>query len=124
MKFVLPILFLLFAAGCSKREPVASQDSLFTAPLHPKPVHGFYRDSNGLYIDSFVVEQQPDIERLKGIAPVRVVEIYQDFQPLRNRSTTTIQLDSFLHAQKITAQQLHSVLAEGDRLGWAKAPRH
>ncbi|HET6400880.1 MAG TPA: hypothetical protein VFH95_05710 [Candidatus Kapabacteria bacterium] len=121
MKFVLSIVFLLLVAGCSKQEPATSQDSLLTTPLQPAPTHTSYVDSNGLYIDSFMVQQQPDIERLNGIAPERVVEMYRAFQPLRNHATTPAQLDSFLRAQKINSRQLHSVLAEGDRLGWRTA---
>ncbi|HEX5315277.1 MAG TPA: hypothetical protein VFX22_01390 [Candidatus Kapabacteria bacterium] len=121
MKFVLSILLLFLVIGCSKHETAASQDSLFSAPLNPAPARASYIDSNGLFVDSFMVQQQPDIERLNGIEPIRVVAIYRDFQPLRNHSTTPVQLDSFLHKQKITPEQLHSVLAEGDRLGWGKA---
>ena len=121
MKFVLSILLLFLVAGCSKHETAASQDSLFTTPLNPPPVAQPFVDSAGLYIDSSVVRQQPDIERLKGIDPVRVVMIYRAYQPLRNRATTTAQRDAFLRAQKISPEQLHSVLAEGDRLGWGKA---
>ncbi|MFI5202827.1 MAG: hypothetical protein ACHQNE_10615 [Candidatus Kapaibacterium sp.] len=124
MKFVLAIVFLLLVAGCSKHETAASQDSLFTTPLNPPPAAQSYIDSTSLYIDSFMIQQQPDIERLKGIDPVHVVEIYRDFQPLRNHSTTPSQLDSFLLAEKISAEELHSVLAEGDRLGWRKASQH
>ncbi len=121
MKFILSIIVFLSIVGCSKHENAASQDSLFTTPMNPTPAHASYVDSTGLYIDSFMIQQQPDIERLKGIEPIRVVDIYRDFQPLRNHATTSAQLDSFLHVQKLSSQQLHSVLAEGDRLGWDKA---
>jgi PBP1b-binding outer membrane lipoprotein LpoB len=123
MKFGLIILSLILIAGCSKQEPAASQDSLFTAPMQPAPPPQMYEDSTGLIIDSSVVRQQPDIEQLKGIAPSRVVMIYRAFQPLRTHATTSAQREAFLRAQKITSQQLHSVLAEGDRLGWGTAPQ-
>jgi|GEM_PF-3375927 len=122
MKFVLSILFLFLIAGCSKQENAATQDSLFSTPLNPSPAPQPYQDSTGLIVDSSVVRQQADIERLKGIEPTRVVVIYRAYQHLRTRATTKAQIESFLRAQKITAEQLHAVLAEGDRLGWGKTP--
>ena len=121
MKFTLIIFSLMLVAGCSKQEPAASQDTLLTTPMQPAPPSQRYEDSTGLVIDSSVVRQQPDIEQLKGIDPIRVVMIYRAYQPLRSRATTPAQRDAFLRAQKITPEQLHSVLAEGDRLGWGKA---
>lgn len=124
MKFGLIILSLILIAGCSKQEPAASQDTLLTTPMAPAPAPQPYADSStGLVVDSSVVRQQPDIERLKSIDPVRVVGIYQAYQPLRNKATTKAQIDAFLRAEKITPDELHSILAEGDRLGWNKMGR-
>ena len=122
MKRVLIIAASLLVIGCSKHESAASRDSLFTQPLKdtvvPPPSDNV---NSGLWIDSSVVRQQPDLNVLKRFDPKQVVAIYEAFRPLRNASTTPAQLDAFLASKKITARELHSVLAEGDRLGWSKA---
>ncbi len=124
MKYLLATILIVFTLGCSKHESPANEDSLLTSPLNAPPASQSEVDSTGLYIDSFMVQQQPDIEKLNGIDPIRVVQIYDAFQPLRNHSTTPAVLDSFLRSQKITAVQLKADLAEGDRLGWGKALKH
>lgn len=123
MKYLLATLLVISIIGCSKQEEAGSNDSLLAKPMNPQPVGTSTVQPNGLYVDSFVAEQQPDINRLKGIDPVRVVEIYDAYQPLRNSSTTPAQRNAFLKKANITADQLKSVLAEGDRLGWGKALR-
>ncbi len=115
---IFAILFL--ALGCSKHEEAASNDSLLAVPLKEAPVPPPKEEKTGLWIDSSVLRQQPDMLVLKRFQPTRVVAIYEAYRPLRNPSTTESQLDSFLVSQKITARELHSILAEGDRLGWSK----
>lgn len=112
---------MLMLASCSKHEDAASQDSLLAAPAQElPPVVPLVGDtSTGLLVDSFVVRQQPDMQVLKRFTPEQVVALYDAYRPLRVPSTTTAQVDSFLKAQKITEKELHSVLAEGDRLGWS-----
>ncbi len=123
MKYLLSILLVISALGCSKHEEAASNDSLLTTPMNPQLVQTSHPDSTGLVVDTFMAQQQPDIERLKGIDPVRVVRIYDAYQPLRSHSTSPAQRDAFVKKQKITTEQLKSVLAEGDRLGWGKTLR-
>jgi hypothetical protein len=125
MKRGLMIAMVFFVLGCSKHESAASKDSLFVQPLKdsviPPPSQN---PTNGLWIDSSVVRQQPDINALKRLSPVQVVAIYNAYRPLRNSSTTQEQVDSFLAKQKITSKELHSILAEGDRLDWLHANGH
>ncbi len=121
MKRVLIIVASLLVIGCSKHESAASRDSLFALPLKdsavPPPSDNL---KSGLWIDSSVVRQQPDMNVLKRFEPKQIVAIYEAYRPLRNSSTTPMQLDSFLASKKITAKELHSALAEGDRLGWSR----
>lgn len=125
MKGGLIIGMLLLTIGCSKHESAGSRDSIFVQPLQEPPAPPPLDQTNsGLWIDSSVVRQQADINVLKRFDPQKVVQIYEAYRPLRSRSTTPVQLDSFLAAQKITAKELHSVLSEGDRLGWSKAQAH
>jgi hypothetical protein len=122
MKHVLIIAMSVLVMGCSKHESAGSKDSLFAAPVKDSVTHSTSEDlKSGLWVDSSVVRQQPDINALKRLEPQQVVAIYEAYRPLRNASTTPAQLDSFLASQKITAKELHSVLSEGDRLGWSKA---
>lgn len=123
MKYLLATVLVISILGCSKQEEASSNDSLLTKPLQSQPLGTSRPDATGLVVDSFMAEQQPDINRLKGIDPVRVVEIYDAYQPLRNSSTTPAERKAFLKKANITADQLKSVLAEGDRLGWGKALR-
>jgi hypothetical protein len=125
MKRVLIIVMSLLVVGCSKHESAASRDSLFAQPLKDSMPRATSDNlQSGLWIDSSMLRQQPDMNVLKRFDPKQVVAIYDAYRPLRNPSTTPAQLDSFLAAQKITAKELHSVLAEGDRLGWLKAGWH
>jgi hypothetical protein len=122
MKGVLVIGMLFFIIGCSKHESAGSNDSLFAVPLKDSGTHSTSDDNkSGLWVDSSVVRQQPDMNVLKRFEPMQVVAIYDAYRPLRNASTTPAQLDAFLASQKITAKELHSILSEGDRLGWSKA---
>lgn len=114
------VAFVLILTACSKREPASSQDTLLTKPLTLAPAGVYKEDNTGLWIDSSMIRQQPDMKVLKGFDPKRVVEIYLDYRPLRKPSTTPHQIDSFEKAQKISARELHSILAEGDRLGWSR----
>ena len=125
MKRFLIIAMSVIVIGCSKHESAASRDSLFAAPLKDTAPRSTSDNlQSGLWIDSAVLRQQPDMNILKRFEPKQIVAIYDAYRPLRNESTTPAQLDSFLAAQKITAKELHSVLAEGDRLGWLKAGWH
>ncbi len=124
-KLWLFVIIALVMVGCSKHESAASKDSLFVQPLKDSLVPPPSEDlKTGLWIDSSVVRQQPDINALKRLSPIQVVGIYEAYRPLRNSSTTQEQVDSFLAKQKITAKELHSILAEGDRLGWLHANGH
>jgi hypothetical protein len=103
------------------RTGAASNDSLLAMPLKEAPAPPPKEEkTTGLWIDSSLLRQKQDMLVLKRFEPQRVVAIYLAYRPLRNPSTTPSQLDSFLVSQKITAKELHSVLAEGDRLGWSK----
>jgi len=125
MKFATIIFALLLITSCSKKEDLASSDSLLVSPhTEPEAAHLKQDFKSGLVIDSTVTIQQPEIDTLKDLDPVHVVEIYDAYRPLRNDRTTQAQLDSFLQKQKITEHQLHAVLVEGDRLGWAGAKSH
>jgi hypothetical protein len=124
-KILLYLVTLLLMFGCSKHESAASKDSLFAQPLKDSVVPPPSQDpKSGLWVDSSVVRQQPDINALKRLSPIQVVGIYEAYRPLRNSSTTQEQVDSFLAKHKITAKELHSILAEGDRLGWLHANGH
>jgi hypothetical protein len=122
MKFLSIIIALFLIAGCSKRDDLASKDTLLVAPhTEPAPPPPARDNNTGLVVDSFVARQQPEMDTLKRFEPKRVVQIYQAYRPLRKSGTTQAQLDSFLRSQKITENELHAVLTEGDRLGWAGA---
>jgi hypothetical protein len=122
MKRGLLFVMLFLVIGCAKHESAASRDSLFVQPkkdtVAPPPSDNL---QSGLWIDSSIVRQESDTGVLTRFQPEQAMEIYEAYRPLRTLSTTPAQLDSFLAAQKITAKELHSVLAEGDRLGWSKA---
>jgi len=124
MKFLSIIIALFLIAGCSKRDDLASQDSVLVVP-HTEPLPAPpKRDSiTGLVIDSFVARQQPEMDTLKRLEPKRVAEIYEAYLPLRKSVTNQAQLDSFLRSQKISEHELHAILIEGDRLGWSGAAR-
>jgi len=125
MKRALIFASLLFVVACSKQENADSKDSLFVQPLKDSLPRSTSDDlSSGLWVDSSVVRQQPDMNVLKRFEPKQVVAIYEAYRPLRNSSTTPAQVDTFIARQKITVKELHSILAEGDRLGWAKANGH
>jgi hypothetical protein len=122
MKSGLILITLLLVTGCAKHESAASRDSIFVQPKKDTVAAPTYNDlQSGLWIDSSIVRQEADKSVLKRFEPKQIMEIYEAYRPLRTLSTTPAQLDSFLAAQKITAKELHSVLAEGDRLGWSKA---
>ena len=122
MKIVLVIILSLLIVGCSKHENAGSRDSLFVQPMKDSSAHSTSDNlQSSMWIDSSVIRQQADMNALKRFEPTQVVAIYDAYRPLRNSSTTPEQLDSFFAAQKITAKELHSILAEGDRLGWLKA---
>jgi hypothetical protein len=124
MKFFIIIFAAFLFAGCSKRDDLASKDTLLVATHTEPPVPPPVRDSStGLVIDSFVARQQPEIDALKRLEPKRVVEIYDAYRPLRNSATTPAQLDSFLLREQISRNELHAVLTEGDRLGWSGRPK-
>ena len=118
-------LFLVCAAvlaGCSKEKypGLGSEDSLLVTTLkqpwdtaHPEPGIGV------ALMDSLRIRAERDAGKLRRLTPMQVVNVYDGFRHLRNGKTTEPQLDSFLLAQKITHDELHAVLAEGDRLGWA-----
>ena len=113
----------LFAA-CSKREDVAQNDSLLYKPTPAMPLQATKEDTSGLVIDSFVARQQPEMEKLKHLEPKEVNEIYEAYRPLRHEKTSQTQIDSFARAHHITSDELHAILLEGDRLGWAGADKH
>src|ERR1035437_2465039 len=118
-------LFLVCAAvlaGCSKEKypGLGSEDSLLVTTLkqqwdtaHPEPGIGV------ALMDSLRIRAERDAGKLRRLTPMQVVNVYDGFRHLRNGKTTEAQLDSFLLAQKITRDELHAVLAGGDRLGWA-----
>ena len=122
MKSGLILIMLFLVTGCAKHESAASRDSLFAQPkIDTVPAPTYNNLQSGLWIDSSIVRQEADKSALKRFEPKQIMEIYEAYRPLRTLSTTPAQLDSFLASQKITAKELHSVLAEGDRLGWSKA---
>jgi hypothetical protein len=119
---------LLLLISCGKQEEVpgaAGKDSLLATPLHDEidTMHPI-PDSNGLVVDSFTIRQNKDAATLKRFQPKEVLDIYESYWPLRSVHTTQHQVDSFIIARKITAAELHAVLAQGDRLGWATAHQH
>jgi hypothetical protein len=123
MKFISIIIALFLIAGCSKRDDLAAKDTLLVAPhTEPTPAPPARDNNTGLVVDSFVAKQKPEMDTLKRFEPMQVVEIYDAYRPLRKHTTTQAQLDSFLRSQKITENELHAVLTEGDRLGWAGSP--
>jgi hypothetical protein len=112
----------LIAGGCSKTEypGLGNEDSLLVTTLkqpwdtaHPQPGMG------AALMDTLRIRAERDAAKLRRLTPMQVVNVYDGFRHLRNGKTTEAQLDSFLLAQKITRDELHAVLAEGDRLGWA-----
>ena len=122
MKWCLVILSIILLSCAKKNETPAEQDSLLVTPLveHIDTVNS-RPDSTGLIIDSFRIQQERDAVSLVRFTPRRILEIYEAYWPLRNTKTTPMQLNTFLTKYEITGQELHSILAEGDRLGWAKA---
>ena len=124
MRFIPIIVALILIAGCSKHDDLSSKDSLLVAPHTEPPVPQPKSNSEGLIIDSFVARQQPEMNTLIRLEPKQVVAIFEAYRPLRNDETTQAQLDSFLRVEKISEKELHAVLIEGDRLGWAGAKSH
>ena len=123
MKWNLVIILGIVLSSCTqKNETPAEQDSLLTTPLveHIDTVYS-RPDSTGLTVDSFRIQQERDAASLARFTPKQILEIYEAYWPLRNTKTTQVQLNALLTKYKITEQELHSILAEGDRLGWAKA---
>ncbi|HEY3874207.1 MAG TPA: hypothetical protein VGM92_01920 [Candidatus Kapabacteria bacterium] len=120
-RLLLVVLGAMLVAACAKHENAAMQDTLLTSPSHPTPAPGPHVDSaTGLWVDSSVIRQQPDIQVLKRFTPQEVVALYDAYRPLRNSSTTQPEVDSFERAHRISSGELRSVLSEGDRLGWSK----
>ncbi len=125
MKPALLLTVCVLIASCSGKEDkpgLGKTDSLLIAPLVEQP--GELRspwDSSGLIIDSSTIRQQRDRDLLHRFTPKQVLDLYESYRPMRNGKTSEAQLDSFLKAKQITQTELHSVLAEGDRLGWSGA---
>ena len=125
--------FFLFAvitllASCSGKDDkpgLGNQDSLLITPLiEPQGEMRSPWDSTGLIVDSSTFRQEKDRAVLHRLSPKEVLDIYESYRPMRNGKTSATQLDSFLKVKHITAPELHSVLAEGDRLGWSGAASH
>ena len=122
---LLPMALLAACDSKNEHPGVGRTDSLLVTPLVEPPVEGRSpMDSTALYVDSTVLRQQKDMQVLKRLTPKQVLDIYESYRPLRNGRTSQSSLDSFLAQKKITIAELHSVLAEGDRLGWSGAATH
>lgn len=116
---------LTSCSGKDDKPGLGKTDSLLIAPLVEPP--GELRspwDSTGLIIDSATIRQQKDRGVLHQLSPKQILDIYESYRPMRNGRTSETQLDSFLKSKQITQAELHSVLAEGDRLGWSGAASH
>jgi len=127
MKIIATLLIVVTLIACGKQNDqpgLGQKDSLLVTPLvEPPPEHGT-QDSTALYVDSTVLRQQHDMDVLKRLTPKQVLDIYESYRPLRNGRTPQSSLDSFLSAKNLSLAELHSVLAEGDRLGWSGSPVH
>jgi hypothetical protein len=123
MKWIWIIAAGIALSSCTKQnETPAEQDSLLVKPLaeHMDTVSSI-ADSTGLVVDSLRLQQDHDRAAIARFTPKQVHEIYEAYWPLRSGQITPEQLNAFLAKYKISEQELHSVLVEGDRLGWAQA---
>jgi hypothetical protein len=108
-------------AGCNKKEQSADPDSVLVKKYN-EPLDTMHQPevADKLAVDSLAIHRQQDEARLQRFAPTEVVAIYEAYGPLRNPKTTEAQIEAFLRQHKIRRDELRAVLAEGDRLGWAK----
>jgi hypothetical protein len=128
IKYLLIIIGSSSILACSRQNDLpglGQKDSLLVTPLVEQSVEARSpKDSTGLYIDSTMLKQHQDVDVLKRLTPKQVLDIYESYRPLRNGRTLQASLDSFLTKKQITLPELHSALAEGDRLGWSGSPVH
>jgi hypothetical protein len=108
-------------AGCDKKEQTPDPDSVLVKKYNePYDTVHHPEVADTLVVDSLAMHRQQDERKLQRFAPTEVVAIYEAYRPLRNPKTKEEQIEAFLRQHKIRRDELRAVLAEGDRLGWAK----
>jgi hypothetical protein len=122
MKFILIAFAGLFAlSACSRNEEAGNADTVlmtkYNEPFATVP-HQAVMDT--VAVDSAAIHRHQDEMKLARFTPKEVVVIYDGYRPLRKRGTSEAQIEAFLRQRKITREELRVILAEGDRLGWAK----
>jgi hypothetical protein len=95
------------------------QDSLLSTPGTADTHSHSVSLGNGLIVDSSRIAPATVQNTLARFSPKQVLAIYEGYRPLRRQDVAQSQVDSFLRAQKITLAELHTVLEQGDRLGWS-----
>jgi hypothetical protein len=122
MKYIPLVLTSLLAfAACSKTEEVGNPDTvLVTKYNEPFDTVRHPAVTDTLAVDSAAIHRHQDEMKLARFTPKEVVVIYDGYRPLRKRGTSEAQIEAFLRERKITREELRVILAEGDRLGWAK----
>lgn len=115
-------LSLISLLACGKREQGGAVDDSVLTKKYNEPFDTIRRPeiADTFAVDSLTIHRERDEKKLQRFRPKQVVAIYEAYRPLRNPKTNEEQIEAFLRQQKITRDELRSVLAEGDRLGWAK----
>lgn len=123
MKKLIVLCLMFTLASCAGKEEVEVTPDVADSLVKPQtPVatgEGIELDSNsGVLIDRSRMRSPEHLKTLERFDPLKVVEVYREFRPLRKKDLKQATLDSFLTAQKITLKELHAILSEGDQLGW------
>jgi hypothetical protein len=122
MKYpVFALVAVLALASCTKKEQTAPDDTvLMTKYNEPFDTMHHAQIADTVVVDSLAIHREQDEKKLHRFQPKEVVVIYDAYRPLRKSKPSEEEIEKFLREHKITRDELRAVLAEGDRLGWAK----
>ena len=119
--YLIALVAFCVLMSCSKKEPASNPDTVLTTKYNePFDTMHHAEVSDTLVLDSLAIHREQDEKKLHRFQPKEVVAIYDAYRPLRKPHTSEEQIEAFLREHKITRDELRAVLAEGDRLGWAK----
>jgi hypothetical protein len=125
MKKLLVLTLTLLLSACGNKDAELAQgpaiDSLVKSQTPVMTGDAIEVDSaSGVLIDRSRMRSPEHNQTLARFEPKDIARIYREFRPLRQEQLKQTSLDSFLSTNKITLKELHTILSEGDQLGWNK----
>lgn len=122
MKHVLILLAIVFFAGCQSKEETEVQQTIDSLVVPQTPVSTgspvIVDTSSGLLVDRSRMRTAEHMQTLARFKPKEISQIYRNFRPLRKEGLEQQRVDSFLKINKITLNELKTILSEGDQLNW------